>query len=63
MVDSRITEQEQKLKSDFAEKLAAAVKDGGCPKCGSLKHVDHEGLRQCINCGNRFEALAEKKGE
>jgi transcription elongation factor Elf1 len=52
---------EDQAKQTFAEKLAAAITEGGCPKCGSLTRVIvHDPkhptpLRQCGNCGNKFE--------
>jgi DNA-directed RNA polymerase subunit M/transcription elongation factor TFIIS len=43
----------------FADKLAEAVRNGGCPKCGTLVGIIHEELdgtkfRQCNYCGNRY---------
>lgn len=52
---------EEKLKEEFAAKVAKAVEEGGCPHCGSMIHVDHPEGRQCHNCGMTF--VPKKKGE
>jgi transcription elongation factor Elf1 len=54
--DDQATERAQ----HHAEQLAEAIRNGGCPKCGTSVGVIHEQpdghkYRQCGYCGNQYE--------
>lgn len=54
-------EQAQEHAEKFAAQLSEAIRNGGCPKCGTavgLIHEEPDGTkyRQCGYCGNHYDA-------
>jgi hypothetical protein len=57
-------EQAEKRAEHYADQLAEAIRNGGCPNCGTAIGIIHEEpdgekFRQCGYCGNRYPVGTE----